>query len=125
MGIKFAFGSFYVSYPDENDMSGTIEVKDFKVVAGEAVSTSKLKSVKAGKNKIVASTKKVKGAKVYEFQYARNKNFTGKVTVRNKKAKVTLKGKKIKSKKNVWVRVRVKTSKGYTVWSNAKKVTVK
>ena len=32
---------------------------------------------------------------------------------------------KIKSKKKVYVRVRVKTKNGYTVWSNPKSVKVK
>lgn len=125
MGIKFAFGSFTMEYPNENDMSGTIDVRDFKVVAGNAVATSKLKSAKGAKKAIKVATKKVKGAKSYEFQYARNKAFTGKKTVKSKKPKTTLKGKKIKSKKTYYVRVRVKTKKGYTVWSKAKKVKVK
>lgn len=124
-GIMIAMGAFLYSYPDENDMKGTIEVKDFKVVAGDKVATSKLKKVKAGKKKITVSTKKVKGAKSYEFQYATKKTFEGKKTVKSKKPSVVLKGKKIKSKKTVYVRVRVKTKKGYTVWSKAKKVKVK
>lgn len=124
-GIMIAMGAFLYSYPDENDMKGTIEVKDFKVVAGDKVATSKLKKVKAGKKKITVSTKKVKGAKLYEFQYATKKNFEGKKTVKSKKPSTVLKGKKIKSKKTVYVRVRVKTKKGYTVWSKAKKVKVK
>lgn len=124
-GIMIAMGSFLFSYPDENDMKGTIEVKDFKVVAGDKATTSKLKKVKAGKNKISVSTKKVKGAKSYEFQYATKKSFEGKKTVKSKKPSTVLKGKKIKSKKTVYVRVRVKTKAGYTVWSNPNKVKVK
>lgn len=124
-GIMIAMGAFLYSYPDENNMKGTIEVKDFKVVAGDKAATSKLKKVKAGKNKITVSTKKVKGAKSYEFQYATKKTFEGKKTVKSKKPSTVLKGKKIKSKKTVYVRVRVKTKRGYTVWSKAKKVKVK
>lgn len=124
-GIMIAMGAFLYSFPDENDMKGTVEVKDFKVVAGDKVATSKLKKVKAGKNKITVSTKKVKGAKSYEFQYAAKKTFVGKKTVKSKKPSTVLKGKKIKSKKTVYVRVRVKTKTGYTVWSKAKKVKVK
>lgn len=124
-GIMLAFGAFSYTFPDENDMTGTIEVKDFKVVAGDTVATSKLKKVKAGKNKISVSTKRVKGAKAYEFQYATKKSFQGKKTVKSKKPSKVLKGKKIKSKKTIYVRVRVKTKKGYTVWSKAKKVKVK
>lgn len=124
-GLMIAMGAFLYTFPDENDMKGTVEVKDFKVVVGDKVATSKLKKVKAGKKKITVSTKKVKGAKSYEFQYATKKTFEGKKTVKSKKPSVVLKGKKIKSKKNVYVRVRVKTKKGYTVWSKAKKVKVK
>ncbi len=124
-GIMLAFGALAYTFPDENDMSGTIEVKDFKVIAGPKVATSKLKKVKAGKKKIKVSTKKVKGAKSYEFQYARKKSFVGKKTVKSKKPSTVLKGKKIKSKKTIYVRVRVKTKTGYTVWSNPKKVKVK
>ncbi|MCI9564400.1 MAG: hypothetical protein HFG30_00120 [Eubacterium sp.] len=124
-GIMIAMGAFLYSFPDENDMKGTVEVKDFKVVAGDKVATSKLKKAKAGKNKISVSTKKVKGAKSYEFQYAPKKTFVGKKTVKSKKPSTVLKGKKIKSKKTVYVRVRVKTKKGYTVWSAPKKVKVK
>ena len=60
-----AAGALLFSFPDENDMKGTIEVKDFKVVASNnPVATSKLKSVKGLKKAVKASTKKVKGAKV-------------------------------------------------------------
>ena len=38
---------------------------------------------------------------------------------------VKLTGKKIKSKKKIYVRTRVKTSAGYTVWSKAKSIKVK
>lgn len=124
-GLMIAMGAFLYSFPDENNMKGSVEVKDFKIVAGDKVTTSKLKKVKPGKNKITVSTKKVKGAKSYEFQYATKKNFVGKKTVKSKKPSTVLKGKKIKSKKTVYVRVRVKTKKGYTVWSKAKKVKVK
>lgn len=124
-GLMIAMGAFLYSFPDENNMKGSVEVKDFKIVVGDKVTTSKLKKVKPGKNKIAVSTKKVKGAKSYEFQYATKKNFVGKKTVKSKKPSTVLKGKKIKSKKTVYVRVRVKTKKGYTVWSKAKKVKVK
>lgn len=33
VGVKFAFGALLREYEDENNMSGTIEVKDFSVVA--------------------------------------------------------------------------------------------
>ena len=126
MGIKFAFGALAYSYEEENDMAGTIEVKDFKIVAGEPVATSKLKSVKPLKAAVKVSTARVKGAKSYEYQYATNKAFEGKKTVKARKTTVTLKNKrKIKSGKKLFVRVRAKTAKGYTVWSKVKMVKVK
>ena len=38
-GIMIAMGAFLYSFPDENNMQGNIEVKDFKVVAGDKVTT--------------------------------------------------------------------------------------
>lgn len=125
MGVMLALGAFLKEFPNENDMSGTVEIKDFTVVAGDTVTTSKAPTLKAKKNAIKATAKKTKGAKSYEFQYALKKTFVGKKTVKSKKRTVTLKGKKIKSKKKVYVRVRVKTKNGYTVWSNPKSVKVK
>lgn len=125
-GLMIAAGALLFSFPDENDMKGTIEVKDFKVVASNnPVATSKLKSVKGLKKAVKASTKKVKGAKLYEFQYSTKKSFAKKKTVKSKKPTVKIKGKNVKSKKTLYVRVRVKTKTGYTVWSKAKKVKVK
>ena len=125
-GLMIAAGALLCSFPDENDMKGTLEVKDFKVVASNnPVATSKLKSVKGLKKAVKASTKKVKGAKSYEFQYSTKKSFAKKKTVKSKKPTVKIKGKNVKSKKTLYVRVRVKTKTGYTVWSKAKKVKVK
>ncbi|MFR8105270.1 hypothetical protein [Eubacterium sp.] len=128
MGFMFAMGAFLKEFPDENDMSGQVEIKDFKVVAGNPVATSKapkLKTKKAKKAYIKATAKKVKGAKSYEFQYSAKKNFSSKTKVTSKKNTVKLTGKKIKSKKKIYVRTRVKTSAGYTVWSKAKSIKVK
>lgn len=125
IGVKFAFGPMLFSFPKENNMKGTIEVKDFKMIAADKAATSKAPTLKAKKNAIKATAKKTKGAKSYEFQYSLKKTFVNKKTVKSKKRTVTLKGKKIKSKKKVYVRVRVKTKTGYTVWSNPKSVKVK
>lgn len=62
---------------------------------------------------------------MYEFQYSTKKSFAKKKTVKSKKPTVKIKGKNVKSKKTLYVRVRVKTKTGYTVWSKAKKVKVK
>ena len=128
MGVMLAMGAFLKEFPDENDMSGQVEIKDFKVVAGNPVATSKapkLKTKKAKKAYIKATAKKVKGAKSYEFQYSTKKNFSSKTKVTSKKNTVKLTGRKIKSKKKIYVRTRVKTSAGYTVWSKAKSIKVK
>ena len=45
VGVKFAFGALLREYEDENNMSGTIEVKDFSVVA-DIMSPSQVKVTK-------------------------------------------------------------------------------
>lgn len=126
MGIKFAMGALLYSFPNENNMNGTVEVKDFTVIAGNAVPTAKAPTLKAKKKAVVVKAKKVKGAKKYEYQYATKKTFEGKKKVSSKKNKVTLKNKKkIKSKKTVYVRVRYYKKGVWSVWSKAKKVKVK
>ena len=138
MGLKFAFGSFTMEYPNENDMSGTIDVQDFKVVAGsdvpKATKVSKA-TAKAKKGTMKVSLKKAKGAKGYEVQYftsysKSSKSYSGKKTVKAKKNVVTIKNKKkFKAKKTIYVRARyyktVNGKKAYSVWSAIKKVKVK
>lgn len=107
MGIKFAFGAFLKEYEDENNMSGTIEVKDFTVKADKtAVKPAKVKKlkVKAGKKSMTVSFKKAKLAKKYQVQYATKKNFKGAKTKVTSKTKLTIK--KLKSGKKYFVRVR-------------------
>ena len=138
MGIKFAFGAFTMEYPNENDMSGTIDVKDFKVVAGAAVppSTKVVRASASSKTKAMkVSLKKAKRAKGYEVQYftsynRSSKTYAGKKTVKSKKYKVTIKNrKKFKARKTIYVRARyykmVNGKKAYSVWSAVKKVKVK
>ena len=138
MGLKFAFGSFTMEYPNENDMSGTIDVQDFKVVAGsdvpKATKVSKA-TAKAKKGTMKVSLKKAKGAKGYEVQYftsysKSSKSYSGKKTIKAKKNVVTIKNKKkFKAKKTIYVRARyyktVNGKKAYSVWSAIKKVKVK
>ena len=133
MGLKFAFGSFTMEYPNENDMSGTIDVQDFKVVAGsdvpKATKVSKA-TAKAKKGTMKVSLKKAKGAKGYEVQYftsysKSSKSYSGKKTVKAKKNVVTIKNKKkFKAKKTIYVRARyyktVNGKKAYSVWSAIK-----
>ncbi len=111
MGIKFAFGAFLKEYPDENNMSGTIEVKDFKVEAGDKAKTpAKVKGLKvtAKKKAMVVKYKKVKNVKGknnYQIEYSLKKNFKNSKTKNNKtKTKMTVK--KLKSGKKYYVRVR-------------------
>lgn len=126
MGIKFAFGAYLKEFPDENDMSGTIEVKDFKVtadaVAKKPAKVKKLK-VKAGKKSLTISFKKAKNAKKYEIQYSLKKNFKKAKTKTTKKTKLTIK--KLKAGKKYYVRVRgVYTKNGSKIcgaWVKAKK----
>ncbi len=130
MGIKFAFGAFLREYPNENNMSGTIQVKDFKVTAGnQAPAQVKISKVTAKKKALVVKFKKAARAKKYEVQCSLNKKFKAKKTTTKvtKKTKVTFK--KLKSKKKYFVRVRGFYKSGgkkiYGAYSKIKKVTVK
>lgn len=105
LGIKFAFGAFLKEFIDENDMSGTIDVKDFKVTAGiQSPSQVKISKVKAKKKAMVVKCKKASKAKKYEVQYSLKKNFKKSKVKTTKKAKITIK--KLKSGKKYYVRVR-------------------
>lgn len=138
MGVMLAMGAFLKEFPNENDMKGVVDVKDFKVVAGSAaLKANKVSKVKpnAKKGTMKVSLKKVKGAKGYEVQYFTSydkseKTYSGKKTVKAKKATVTIKNKKkIKAKKTLYVRARyyktVNGKKTYSVWSALKKVKIK
>ena len=107
MGIRFAFGAFLKEFPDENNMSGTIEVKDFTVKAAEtAKKPAKVKGLKVTSKKkaIVVKFKKAKLAKKYQVQYSTKKNFKGAKTKTTKKTSITIK--KLNPKKKYYVRVR-------------------
>ena len=113
MGFKFAFGAFLKEYPDENNMSGTIEVADFKVVAGDAAPAQvKLSKVKAKKKAIQIKFKKATGAKKYEVKYATKKSFKGAKTKTIGKTSITIK--KLKAKTTYFVKVRGFYTKGST-----------
>lgn len=117
MGIKFAFGAFLKEYPDENNMVGTIEVKDFSIKADAfAKKPAKVKKLKvtAKKKSMVVKFKKAKLAKKYQIQYSLKKNFKGAKTKTTKKTSLTIK--KLKSGKKYFVRVRgFYTVNGYKV----------
>ncbi|MBP5772986.1 MAG: hypothetical protein J6W35_02840 [Eubacterium sp.] len=124
MGIKMAYGAFLKEYADENNMKGEIEVKDFKVTAGNVAATAgkaKVKSVKAAKKKLTVKYK-ASGAKKYQVQVALKKNFKkGLKKKTTTKTKWTFKG--LKKKKKYYVRVRgAKSYNGTYIWGKWSKV---
>ncbi len=131
VGFKFAFGAFLKEYINENNMSGTIEVKDMKVVAGAqgpvAPATVKVKKIK--KTSVKISFKKGISAKKYEVQYGtkydkeKNKIKGGKVLKATKKKSVTIK--KLKSNKKYFIRVRSVNGKQKSDWSKVVKAKTK
>ena len=128
LGIKFAFGAFLKEFIDENDMSGTIDVKDFKVTAGiQSPSQVKISKVKAKKKAMVVKFKKSSGAKKYEVQYSLKKNMKAAKVKTTKKTSIKIK--KLKAKKTYYVRVRSyfenNGKKIYSPYSAKKKVTIK
>ena len=112
-------------------MSGTIEVKDMKVVAGAqgpvAPATVKVKKIK--KTSVKISFKKGISAKKYEVQYGtkydkeKNKIKGGKVLKATKKKSVTIK--KLKSNKKYFIRVRSVNGKQKSDWSKVVKAKTK
>lgn len=130
MGIKFAFGAFLKEYINENNMSGTIQVKDFTVKAGAKVQKpAKVKGLKvtAKKKAMVVKFKKASKAKKYQVQYSLKKNFKGAKTKTTSKKKITIK--KLKAGKKYYVRVRAfyttSGSKVYGAYSAKKAVKIK
>lgn len=105
LGFKFAFGAFMREYVEESDMSGTIEVKDFKITADiQSPSQVKISKVTPKKKAMVVKFKKASKAKKYQVQYSLRKNFKSSKTKITTKTKITIK--KLKSKKKYYVRVR-------------------
>lgn len=126
MAIKLAYGAFMKQFKNENNMSGEVEVKDFKVKAGNKAATAgkaKIKKVKVGKKKLTVKYKST-GASKYQVQVALKKNFKkGLKKKTTKKTTWTFKG--LKKKKKYYVRAKgAKSYKGiyiYGKWSKAKK----
>ena len=125
MGFMMVFGAFMKEYPDENNMHGEIEVKDFKILASTKAAgagKAKIKKVKAGKKKLTIKYKAT-GAKKYQVQVALKKNFKkGLKKKTTKKKSITIKG--LKGKKKYYIRVRgakaYKKSYIYGKWSKVK-----
>ena len=92
--------------------------------------TGKATAKKLSSNKVKLSVKKVAGASKYSVQISTTKNFKKVVAKKtSKKAVFTVKSKKLKGKKKLYVRVKVyKKVNGKTVasqWSKATKIRVK
>ena len=109
-------------------------VKPTQQATTKKVTVKRVKVKSASKKKVSAkvkiSLKKVKGAKKYKVQVSTSKKFK-KVLVKKtvKKARFTIKSRKLKNKKKLYVRakaVKVVNKKVYTgKWSKAKKVKIK
>ena len=109
-------------------------VKPTQQATTKKVTVKRVKVKSASKKKVSAkvkiSLKKVKGAKKYKVQVSTSKKFK-KVLVKKtvKKAKFTIKSRKLKNKKKLYVRakaVKVVNKKVYTgKWSKAKRVIIK
>ena len=114
-------------------------VKKDKAAAKKAMKQAKITKLTAkskAKKKINVTWKKVKKATGYQVQVSNKKNFKKVIFKKDlKKTKLTIKSKKIKSKKTYYVRVRAyatykdknnKTVKVYSKWNKKlRKVTVK
>lgn len=107
VGIKFAFGAFLKEFKDENNMAGTIEVKDMKFIADVQgpVAPTKVKVKKAKKTSVKISYNKGKMAKKYEVQYGRSYD--------KEKMKISGGAKIVKAKKTTCVVKKLKPGKKY------------
>lgn len=124
MGIKLALGAFLYEYIKETGMTGQIDVKNFKVTAGNKAATAgkaKIKSVKASKKKLKIKYK-ASGAKKFQVQVALKKNFKKGLKKKTTTKKTwTFKG--LKKKKKYYIRVRgAKYYKGVYIWGKWSKV---
>ncbi|MCR5430051.1 MAG: hypothetical protein K6E58_02345 [Eubacterium sp.] len=124
MGFMFEMGPFLKEYSLENNMHGIIDVKDFKITAGNKAAGAgkgKIKKITAGKKKLTIKYK-ASGAKKYQVQVALKKNFKkGLKTKYTKKTKITIKG--LKKKKKYYVRVKgAKKVNGVFIYGSYSKV---
>jgi hypothetical protein len=128
----------------ETTTSGNIEVAE--TTQSETVTTHKCISIKPAKvkyaskkitkkktsNKVKVSLKKVKYADGYVIKISTSKKFSSKNTITKTVSKTTftIKSKKLKNKKKLYIKARAYTSasdnsKTYGPWSNIKKITIK
>lgn len=121
--------------PAKQDETTTVAPTTKAISTTAAPATVKKTTVKAtakklSSNKVKLSVKKVAGASKYAVQISTTKNFKKVVAKKtSKKAVFTVKSKKLKGKKKLYVRVKVyKKVNGKTVasqWSKATKIKVK
>lgn len=98
--------------------------KETKIEKTKVTKATKKKSSKSAK----ITLKKVKGAKKYQIQIANSKKFSKKnifVKKTVKKASFTVKSKKIRNRKKLYVRARAKVNGKYIAWSKAKKMKIR
>ena len=103
------------------------------IVAPKPVKPAKAKVKKATKKKsakkIKVTLKKVKGAKGYQVKVSKKKNGKALCKKNYSKTKFTIKSKKFKGKKKLYIKARAfvvnGVSKVYGAWSKAKKVKIK
>lgn len=136
----YKLGSGVVTPPDNPTVAPTGNQKEETTTASNIPNTTTKGQVvtskkKLGRTKVTKATKKkkskklsikfkrVKGAKKYYVQVAKNKKFK-KILVKKtvKKVSVTIKSSKLKNKKTLYVRVK---AKGASKWSKVKKVRIK
>lgn len=124
---------------DETTTKASVQETTTKKQSVETTTSNKIKisrakvkkaSKKKSSKKISIKLKKIKGVKGYKIQISTTKKFK-KVLVKKtvKKVKFTIKSKKIKNKKKLYVRAKaykiINGKKHYGSWSKAKKVKIK
>ena len=140
-GKKRLSGKYYtVSYKNNKNVGyGTVTVKgkgSYSKTSGTAkfkinLKKTKLSSAKSTKKKTFTTTwKKTGGNSGWQVQYSTNKKFRSGVRTVNLKANNTkLTVRKLKSRKNYYVRIRsykkVRKQTWYSGWSSVKKVRIR
>lgn len=115
----------------ETTVAPTYAVTTTKVQAPGKAEIKKVNPKKKAAKKVKLSLKKIKGADGYQIKFTKKKNSKKAVLKKFvKKLKVTIKSKKLKNKKKLFVRVRAykldaNGKKVYGKWSKVKKVKIK
>ena len=108
----------------QKDPDHIVQEKPSKIVRTKTPGRVKLKSVKNRKRKtVVIKYRRVRNAKKYQIQYAKNSKFK-KAVIRNTK-KLTFTIRKLKKGKKYYIRVRGVNGEKKGKWSKVKKVIIK